>query len=163
VLTQARLKEVVRYDPETGEFFWRVSTNHITIGERAGCLQDNGYRVISVDGRKYKEHRLAWLYVYGCFPDGDLDHKNRDTAANRIANLRPASVSQNIANSKARPSRSGLKGAHWHGQSGRWRSHIQRDGRYAYLGEFLTAEEAHASYCKVAKELHGEFFNSGKD
>jgi hypothetical protein len=162
-LTQARLKEVLQYDPETGAFFQRaVTSSRVRIGDRAGSDNGSGYRRISVDGRSYYAHRLAWIYVFGHFPDGELDHKNHNRSSCRIADLREATPRQNKANSKARKhNRSGLKGVskRYH----RWRAAIRFNGKSVFLGSFATPEAAHAAYCYVAKRLHGEFFCNGKD
>ena len=160
MLTQARLKEVLRYVPDSGEFFWLVSTsNRMPVGAKAGVV-NNCYGAIGIDGVRYYSHRLAWLYVYGELPK-HIDHINQDKTDNRISNLREANKVQNGGNSKARKSRSGLKGACWHKASGRWVARVQYDGRQIYLGLFDTAEEAHATYCCAAEELYQEFFSSG--
>jgi hypothetical protein len=61
-LTAARLREVLTYFPETGEFVWKVGLcRRFAAGRRAGCLLPTGYRVIGIDGSVYYSHRLAWL------------------------------------------------------------------------------------------------------
>jgi hypothetical protein len=118
----------------------------------------SGYWHVGVDGDEYKAHRLAWLFVHGEWPAGRLDHENGDTADNRIANLRPVTHSQNIANSRLRrDSTSGFKGVSFYTSAGKWGANINKDGRRHYLGLFNTPEEAHAAYCEAACELHGEF------
>jgi hypothetical protein len=164
MLTQARLKELLRYDRKTGNFFWRVPRGSRTdlVGTQAGGKHWKGYWNIEIDAQEYRAHRLAWLYVYGRFPNEQLDHINRIKDDNRIVNLRLASQTQNGANSKAKPSRSGLKGAHWNARyGGKWSSHILYNGKDNWLGYFATAEEAHTAYCKAAKKLHGEYFHPG--
>jgi len=160
-LTQERLKQLFDYNPATGEFFWKAPTKRHHPGGRAGGIDNSyGYWKITVDGRKYKAHRLAWLHTYGHFPKEELDHINRDRADNRIANLREASPRQGRANCKARrDSHSGLKGAHRHGQH--WQSVIKQGEIRIHLGSFGTAEAAHKAYCNAARELHGEFFCDG--
>jgi hypothetical protein len=163
MLTQARLKEILEYNPDTGEFFWLSPGNRIDlVGKPAGWMHWKGYWRIEIDGKDYASHRLAWLYVYGCWPKNQLDHINRNKSDNRIKNLREATNGQNGANSKAKPSHSKLKGAHWHSRDKKWFSHIWYDGKKHFLGRFATAEEAHAAYCETAKKLHGEFFHSGE-
>jgi hypothetical protein len=159
-MNQARLKKLLRYNPKTGEFFWRTAkSQRVRVGERAGYAGRKGYREIAIDHKRYSAHRLAWLYVYGKFP-GHLDHKNRNIVDNRISNLREATHSQNQFNVKAR-SKSGLKGAYFQPRSGNWYSMVMREGKSLYLGTFYTPEKAHAAYCRAAKKLHGEFFCSG--
>ncbi|MGE1723358.1 HNH endonuclease signature motif containing protein [Enterobacter hormaechei] len=91
MITQARLKECLDYDPLTGSFTWIKSTAYcIKPGMPADSLTCNGYIGIKLDGKNYLAHRLAWLYMFGEFPPGHLDHINCVRTDNRIANLRPA-------------------------------------------------------------------------
>lgn len=152
-----RLKELLSYDPATGVFRWRVKPSRaVSIDDIAGSVdRTNGYRRIALDGKKnYKAHRLAWLYVTGEWPQGDLDHINLDKDDNRIANLREATGSQNCANQKAK--RNGLKGAYRLGQRW-WQAVIVKHGKRFYLGCFATELEAHNVYSEAAKKVHGEF------
>ena len=154
MLTQTRVKEVLRYEPESGKFFWLVQPGKRSdlLGKHAGTAHNRGYRAIVIDGVKYAEHRLAWFYVYGEFPKEQLDHINRNRTDNRITNLREATRSQNMANSNSKKNK--LKGAFWNKQTQRWMALIN-------LGSFDTAEEAHAAYCSAARIRHGEFFFRG--
>src|SRR4030095_4704758 len=94
MLTQARLKQLLRYDRRSGVFYWRIAPprTDIKAGARAGCVDVAGYWKIQLEGKQYYGHRLAWLYVYGCWPKRPkaIDHKNRIKTDNRIANLREA-------------------------------------------------------------------------
>jgi hypothetical protein len=156
MLTQARLKEVLRYDDRTGEFYWLVQpgSRGDLINRRAGCLSVPGYWVIVIDGKHHRAHRLAWLYVHGYFPK-ELDHKNRIKTDNRIANLREANRNQNLANQ----SREGLKGAYKRGN--KWQAKMRHNNKTIHLGTFNTPQAAHAAYCHAAKKQYGKFFYSG--
>ena len=87
-LTQERLKELLKYFPRTGRFRWRVrGPRGEPVGREAGT-RHGGYRSIGIDGVRHYEHRLAWLYVHGEHPTGDIDHDNGNPADNRISNLK---------------------------------------------------------------------------
>lgn len=157
-LTQARLREVLEYDPETGLFRWLANVSSTArVGQLAGC-KSRGYLVIRIDGKLYPAHRLAWLHETGEFPAGWLDHKNLNKADNRFKNLRPATQSQNSANVAMRANgTSGFKGVSWHRRGKKWLAQIRKSGENIYLGLYPTRDEAHAAYAEAAARLHGEF------
>jgi HNH endonuclease len=115
-LTAERLKALLHYDPETGEFRWRVQAGaRRKIGEIGGAVDRWGYRVIGICGRLYRGHLLAWLFEKGEWPVGELNHINTIKADNRIANLRLATRTQNNGNRyKYRSNQSGFKSVYWH-------------------------------------------------
>jgi hypothetical protein len=157
-LSTERLREILAYDSETGVFTWRTKICHRTVvGRRAGYNISNGYREIGIFGVSYKEHRLAWLWMTGKWPQGDVDHRNGSRSDNRWSNLREATRSQNVANSKRGCGRSAPKGATFNKQRGRWVAQICCNNRKHYLGHFDTAEEAGEAYAVAARELFGEF------
>jgi HNH endonuclease len=162
MITQKRLKELLRYDLKTGEFFWRVSPGkRLFVGKRAGSLDRQSYLVIRIDYKIYRAHRLAWLYVHGKFPKGQLDHKNRKRADNRISNLRIATQSQNMVNA---PIHRDHKHSNFKGVTkvkNSWMAQICKNYKNIYLGCFSTPEAAHAVYCTTAKKLHGKHFHAG--
>lgn len=65
MITQERLKELLTYDPATGEFRWIVSRGPNRAGNSAGCIDKAGYRIIEIDGKAYRAARLAFLYMTG--------------------------------------------------------------------------------------------------
>jgi hypothetical protein len=159
MLTVERLKEVLEYDPFDGRFIWKKRISlRVLIGSVANALDKDGYIQIGIDGGKYKAHRLAWFWAHGVWPTDDIDHKNGIASDNRIDNLRLSTRSQNNANGK-RPvtSTSGLKGAYWNKKQRCWQSYIQKNKKHYYLGQFKTAEEAHAAYVAGAEKMFGEF------
>jgi hypothetical protein len=155
-LTQEYLKSILFYDPETGVFLWLVPPKyHPKLkGQPAGC-KSTGYLMIRIDGQKYKAHRLAWLYVYGRWPDGDLDHEDTDTFNNVFENIRPCSVAQNIANRRRDAGKSLPKGVRpmWNG----FQARIGFENRSITLGTFPTVDQAAQAYFAKAKELYGDF------
>jgi hypothetical protein len=158
-LTYERLRQVVKYDPETGVFTWliRLSPN-IKVGGIAGSKDTGGYLQFMIDGRHYLSHRLAVLYMTGQWPDSDIDHKDLDKANNKWENLRRATESQNVANTAllARNT-SGLKGVHWHKRDQKWIGSIRvnRKLKEIYRGHCPAA--ASFAYQVAADKAFGEF------
>jgi len=146
MLAQERLKELLHYDPDTGVFTWRVSKRGIKAGSIAGATDKHGYSIIGADKARYKAHRLAWLYVYGGFPCGEIDHEDRDKANNKIANLRDVEAIENRRNMPI-PSHntSGIVGVCWDAARGLWAARIQVNGRSINLGRFASKKEAAAA------------------
>jgi hypothetical protein len=155
-LTAERLSSILSYDPETGLFLWLESTSpRIRIGEQAGS-KTQGYINIQVDGVLYRAHRLAWLHVYGEWPEKGIDHINGISSDNRIANLREASQSQNTANARRKVTcQSGFKGVTLY--RNKWVATIGKGGKKKHLGCFDTPEAAHAAYSAAAIVTHGAF------
>jgi hypothetical protein len=164
-LSVEQLREMLDYDHSTGQFCWRRrkgvphATNVRYAGKPAGHHCDRlGYVLLGINRRLYRALRLAWLYVFGEWPDGDLDHINGDGFDNRIGNLRLATSTQNHGNARTpKHNTSGLKGAYWDKRAGRWLAQIKHQRKQHHLGYFDTAEEAHAAYVEAARRLHGAF------
>lgn len=159
MLTQERLKEILHYNPETGDFTNRINRGtRAKAGEVAGGIDLEGYLKIKIDGRPYKSHRLAWLYICGEMPPEHIDHINGVRTDNRMVNLRPATNSENQRNRGApKNSTTGVKGVSWCQRDRRYRARINTYGKCKYLGLFGTAEEAATAYAEAAKRFHGEF------
>jgi hypothetical protein len=158
-LTQQRLKELLDYDQDTGEFRWRVQKRtSVPAGEIAGCRAHSTYWCIGIDGRTYRANQLAWLYVKGEWGRPLVDHRDGNPLNNRFSNLRLSSHSNNVANqSRKQSNTSGFKGVHRDRRRGKWIAQIKKDGRQYRLGRFATPEDAHAAYVAKARELFGEF------
>lgn len=149
--TLAVVRRIFDYDPASGKFRFKESRGRRAAGSLAGYVKSDGYRMVSVEGRWCYAHRLAWFYAHGEWPEAEIDHVNGDRDDNRIANLRPATRSENMRNVR------GAKGWHWHSRAGKWQALIRADGKRKYLGAFATEAEAKAAYEKAAAELHGQF------
>jgi hypothetical protein len=160
-LTAERLREVVRYEQETGKFYWLKGNNQKNAGDEAGSRENTGYIRVTIDGHRYVAHRLAWLYMTESWPVDRIDHRNRTRDDNRWENLRQATDSQNKANQKApKNNMLGVKGVRLH-ECGKYIARVCKEGQSVYLGVFDTLEAAKAAYEEKSKEMFGNFARTG--
>lgn len=155
MLTQNRLKEILHYDPYTGVFTRRLKQSGVRQKSISGSVTNAGYLVTSVDQKVYKCHRLAWLYMTGKWPDGEIDHINCIRSDNRFENLRVVTRAQNMENQrKAQKSNksSGVLGVFKNGSG--FAARISHNNSKVYLGTFKTIEEASAAYVAAKRLLH---------
>lgn len=162
-LTQSRVKELFDYNPETGDL---VRIKYVApkakIGDIAGCKVHGSYTVLKVDKRQYGIHRIIWLWLYGAFPQGEIDHINQNKAYNTKKNLRDVSRRINSRNEKLRSlNTSGTMGVHWDKRRSKWMAQIRdNDGRRFMIGRFNSLADA-ISARKEAEKLYGYHQNHG--
>ncbi len=63
-----------------------------------GSYDKDGYLILKIKKKQFKAHRVAWFLNYGEFPNGEIDHINRNRTDNRIENLRVCTRLQNNRN-----------------------------------------------------------------
>ncbi len=161
---QDQIREFLNYNPETGEFVWRIYRSPKThAGKVAGYINAEGYRCIAVAGKLRPGQRLAWIYMYGEIPEGMwVDHINGDRSDNRLVNLRVCTPAENQRNRKTHTvgkHSSKWKGVHWTKWGWVARIGVTENGkfrRYA-LGTFGDEREAAEAYMFAALALHGDF------
>ena len=159
-LTGSRLEQLLTYAPETGLFYWkwREGTGAQLAGSIAGSIDKDGYRVIKLDQKIYRAHRLAWLWMTGSWPANEIDHADLNKDNNAFANLRDATKSQNMQNMPCRPvSATGVKGVQFDERRGRYYAKITAAGKKTWLGYHRNIEDAARAYASAANELHGKF------
>ena len=158
--TLDEIKKVLRYEPDTGFFYWLVNRQgKVKAGDVAGCLnRKDGYIRIRVFNKFYSAHRLAWLYTHGYLPKV-IDHKDRNRSNNAISNLREATQSQNCMNKGRLPlNTSGFRGVTWNKKVGKWQAQASLNLKTIYLGIFDSPEVASEAYQRFCAEQHGEFY-----
>ncbi len=157
-LTLERLRGLLAYDRDTGVFTFNVARGSRKKGTVAGSVAKDGYRSLSIDGKKYRAHRLAWFYVTGNWPVLLIDHRDCNPSNNAFDNLREANHSQSSGNRRAmKKGTSGFKGATFHAGVGRWQAQLKFGGKNHYLGLHETPEQANLAYAAKAECLWQDF------
>ena len=157
VFSAEELRSAIDYNKETGDFTWKSKkTGWTRAGALAGSTRKDGYVLISVNGKRYLAHRLAWLYVNGQWPSKLIDHIDGNPSNNRIANLREADQRTNMQNQRRAlsNSKSGYLGVCWSANAKKWHSQINIDGTNTHVGYYNTKEEAHAAYVDAKRKHH---------
>ena len=164
-LTAEIVRELLDYNPDTGDLFWKERPlkyfkkevyarrwNTRYAGKEAFTTEIKDYR--SKHGRisrkegaifdkNYCAHRIIWLHYYGCWPKDQIDHINHDPTDNRIINLREVSGSENNRNRTLQTnSTTGYTGVVWHKTNNKYIAHIQVNNKHIHLGSYDNLEEA---------------------
>lgn len=136
----------IGYDPETGKF------------PKQYACRATGYLYVSVEGSTLQAHRVAWAIQNGEWPSKFIDHINSDRTDNRPQNLRLATNTENMQNSRVTvKSKSGIKGVHWCKERSKWGAWICVNKKRIGLGRFDKIEDAAAAYAAAAYHHFGEF------
>lgn len=146
-----------------GSLFWRFNAGGKAFkGSEAGTINDTGYMYISIKNKKYRLHRIIFLYHHGFLPRA-VDHVDGDKLNNKIENLRGCSLSENQYNSTTRKDNtSGVKGVSFHKMSDKWQAVIRFKGKQKHLGLFGVLYSAENTVKAERERLHKEFANHGK-
>ena len=146
ILSHRTLCATLAYCADTGMFRWR-SQNGVNghAGAQAGSVMPNGYRVVKIQYLRFLAHRLAWFYVHGEWPTGELDHINQKRDDNRIGNLRQTTRMLNCWNSSAPASHNEIGERNIHratDEAGGFRISIMRNGKRICQTRRRSLEEA---------------------
>lgn len=166
------LRQLLRYDPETGKLFWLHKPdigrgnrifNALCAGREALTANNGmGYHSGNIAGVKCYAHRAAWALSTGEWPKASIDHIDQDKSNNRIDNLREVGHAENARNAKIpRNNTSGVLGVFWHKRWMKWEAHISVGGRKKFLGYFTSIAEAAAARAE-ANKAYGYHINHGK-
>lgn len=155
ILDQKTVRELLEYDSSTGIFKWKKKRRGIKVDKPLGTDNGFGYLRITVLGKSYYAHRLAWLYEKGEFPENEIDHINGIKSDNRISNLRSLTTQQNAQNKIFPKSNNKSKtlGVSWHKKANKWQAHVCIYKQRKYLGLFNSIEDAHKAYLKEKSRI----------
>ena len=164
----AHLRGMLKYMPRKGVFIWLIHKQsyggRVHPGAVAGThsKDSKGAKRVNIkaDGKYYKAHRLAFLFMTGKWPPRkkDVDHKDGDGFNNKWSNLRPATRGQNNHNRHciAVNNKSGKTGVSWSKQNKKWLARVTVEGEITHLGHYSKLKEA------VAARRAGELKYFGK-
>jgi len=155
MITQELLHQI--FDYRDGHLFWKIAKPKVAKNSRAGSAFTNKYIQVKLNQKRYYIHRLIYLYHHGILPQY-IDHIDGNSANNKIENLRPATQSQNLGNSKQKNNNtSGYKGVCWDGQRKKWLARIQIHYQFIHIGRYNSPKEAAIAYNNAALHYFGKY------
>lgn len=156
MISPETLRSLFLYEPTTGQIFNLVHRNSRSKESvPVGWINDSGYLITTVGGKKLRVHHIVWQMHFGAIPDGmEIDHINRVRGDNRIENLRLATRHEQNLNLSRRDSESEVTGVVFNKKDDRWQAQIGFKGKQIYLGQF---KEKHAAIAarKAAESQYG--------
>lgn len=158
-MTPEQAREAFEYDGS--DLRWRVGRRNA--GQLVGSvLPGRGYRRVDFNGRSYFVHRVIWLWVYGEWPNGYIDHIDGDTSNNKLSNLRVVTTQENGQNRKlGKNNKSGVVGVDWSARKRKWCARIKVGEQRKYIGYFDDINAAAAAR-KNAERVYGYHENHGR-
>lgn len=108
-------------------------------------------------GKYLRQHGLAWFYMTGEWPVGQIDHRNGVRDDNRFCNLRECDSQDNNRNrGLSRNNTSGVSGVRK--QQGKWMVRIRlQKGVRKFFGYFDDLELAELVASEARDKYHKEF------
>ena len=154
------LKEHLDYNPDTGIITWKKPTHQcIKVGQEAGYITYYGYKAIEFKRQQYRLHRIAYYMYHGIDPlEKMVDHENRNKQDNWIKNLRLATCPENGRNRKLHKNNtSGITGVTWDKREGKWKAHINLNGKHKSLGWYINIQDAEQARKEGEIKYFGKF------
>jgi hypothetical protein len=127
-----RLRELIYYEPASGEFFTK-GMKPISFVRKS-----NGRRYIALDGQKRIASRIAWLWMRGILPPFQIAHRNGDNSDDRWINLKPVSDTRVFKSVR-------------YESEGQYLAQICVMGKLHFLGYFKDPKTAHAAVRQAMK------------
>lgn len=149
------------------KFFIQSAGTEVSVDDIDDYIVQIGYWTLGgsmnyIYGRRGKYHR-QYLHLIiaermNLDISNDIDHIDHNIYNNQRSNLREATRSQNMMNSKIHSdNKTGYKGVDYRKDMQKYRARIQVDDRSIHLGYYDYAEQAHLYYCIAAIKYFGKF------
>ena len=150
--TKEYLHQVFTY--KNGHLHWKIARQKINVGNKAGNIDPkHPYVRITLNGKRYQEHRLVFLMFNGFLPN-QIDHINLIKHDNRIKNLRESTISQNAWNTKPKNQH---KNVGWHKYIKKWQVQLKVNGKCHHFGYYEDVELADLVAHEARSLYHGKF------
>ena len=175
-ITAERLRELVVYDPLEGTFKWKETwSNYRQKGQEFGSYSHNGkpsldgkqraphYKIVRLDGKFYRLHRLAFLYVTGRFPPQEVRFVDGNTLNLRWDNLKCADARDRARNQRLRyDSSTRVQGVHYDKRRKKYVAYIGVNGKKVHLGYHRFLWKA-VAVREIALREEGYWQNHGEE
>jgi hypothetical protein len=149
-ITQKVLKTLFVYNDDGS--FTKIKSGKVVFGSN----HQEGYKLMMINYKMYRVHRLVFLYHKGFMPEF-VDHIDGNPANNIIENLRECSRSENSYNAKKLcTNSSGVKGLHFCSDRDSWKGQIIADKK-VYNFRSTDKKEVIKWLKNKREELHGNF------
>lgn len=153
------VSEWLSYDSESGLITRKKSPKiGVISGDCAGTSLLNGcgneYKSITIKGKRYLAHRVAYAIYNSVSLFGVIDHINGNGLDNRICNLRCTTTRQNARNMRmSSRCKTGIMGVSYDKKYGGW---VVKIGRNGDLSKRFYFRDLFSAACK-RKSLENQF------
>lgn len=156
MITQQELTDSFEYSD--GKLYWKHNARgHFLKGKEAGQLNKHGYYYVTFKQKRYRLHRLIYMYHHGEMPMF-IDHIDNVPTNNKIENLRPATHKQNMQNmKKSKSNTSGVKNVSWSRAARKWCVRMTIENVHKHLGLFDDLELAELVAIEARTKFHKQF------
>ena len=156
-LNELRQMLLDAFEYRDGHLYWKKKKYVRKPKSPVGRLNKGGYRNVTLNYKCYYAHRITFLMHHGYLPKF-VDHIDGNKDNNKIENLRAATQSENLHNSKRnKRSTTGHKGVKWSKQKQKFIGIVRSNYKEYYAGAYNTIEEAAKATIELRNKLHGAF------